>query len=257
VNSTGELSVHEAFGRVLADLWARDGIVREEPHLLASTVAAAFAAGGAGVSKASDLLASTGVGERWNEVLRRDRAAAIAVRIRPLVTEPLLDVLAGDGSVCRALLDLGVAPMAATERCGDYPGSLLPPHVLFRPFADNLDLAQFDASTALLSAVLHHEEDPVHLLDMLTQAAIPRWIIVENCVTPEFSRPFHQFADRFFNSCLNEFGVHCGDQHRTLEEWADLLASYGTVTVINESFIVPGIPFPYSLLVVNVPANGA
>jgi hypothetical protein len=255
-----ELSVQESFGRVLTDLWARDGIVADEPQLLASTVAASFAAGGAGISVASDLLVRTGVGNRWNEVLRRGRAAALAARIRPLVAEPLLDVLAGDGSVCRALLDLGVKRLAATERCGDYPESILPPDVPFQPFADSSDLANFGASTALLSAVLHHEPNPVHLLDALVQAEIPRWIVVENCVTPEFSRAFHEFADRFFNNCLNQFGVHCGDQHRTLDEWADLLTRYGTVSVIDEGFTVPGIPFPYSLLVVtartpDLPAN--
>jgi hypothetical protein len=249
--SAGELSVQEAFGRALADLWARDGIAPQEPRALASTVAASFAAGDAGVSMASDLLVRTGVRERWNEVLRRDRAAVLAKRIHSLVKEPLLDVLAGDGSVCCALSDLGVARLAATERPGDYPESLLPPHVPFRPLTDTLDLAQFDASTALLSAVLHHEPDPVGLLDMLAEAGIPRWIVVENCVTPEFSRPFHQFADRFFNNCLNEFGVHCGDQHRTLDEWTNLLAHYGSIGVVDRSFTVPGIPFPYSLLVVS------
>jgi hypothetical protein len=250
--SPGELSVQEAFGRALADLWTRDGIAPREPQMLASAVAASFAAGGDGVWTASELLVRMGIRDRWNDVLRRDRAAALASRIQPLVVGPLVDILAGDGSVCRALSALGVTALAATERCGDYNCEpLLPPEIPFTPFTDALDLAQFDASTALLSAVLHHEPDPVRLLDVLARAAIPRWIVVENCVTPEFSRPFHEFADRFFNSCLNQFGVPCGDQHRALNEWADLLTPYGTVAVVDEAFTVPGIPFPYSLLVIS------
>ena len=117
--------------------------------------------------------------------------------------------------------------------------------------ADTLDLAQFKASSALLSTVLHHEPNPVDLLDALASAGIPRWLVVENCITPEFSPQFHQFTDRFFNSCLNEFEVDCVEQHRTLEEWVGLLTSYGSVTVIDEAFTVPGIPFPYSFLLVN------
>jgi hypothetical protein len=196
------------------------------------------------------LLASSGVRARWNDILRCGRADALAVRIRPLITGALLDVLAGDGSVCRALSALGVANLAATERAGDYPESVFPPGIRFEQFIDGAGLAGFDASTALLSAVLHHEPEPARLLDALAQSGIPRWIVVENCVTAEFSRDFHQFADLFFNSCLNDFGVHCGDQHRTLDEWAELLTRYGEVDVVEESFAVPGIPFPYSLLVV-------
>ena len=243
--------VHEAFGRALAELWMRDEVLTHEPGVLAERVAASFASGEAGVRAASELLVRSGVRARWNETLRCDRAAALAARIRPLVAEPLLDVLTGDGSICRALSDLGVARLAATERCGEYPESCLPPDVLFRPFDDEMDLGQFGASTALLSTVLHHEPDPVRLLDALARTDIPRWIVVENCVTPEFSRSFHQVADQFFNTCLNEFGVHCGDEHRTIGEWTELLARYGAVAVIDGAFTVPGIPFPYSLLVVN------
>ena len=241
--------VEHAFSRALAQLWARDGIV--VGGLLADSVAASLAAGDEGLKAASALLIHSGVRAQWNQTLRRDRARALAARIRPLITEPLIDVLAGDGSVSRALSALGVAALSATERCGDYAESLLPPDISFQPFVDDLDLTQFRASTALLSVVLHHEPDPVRLLDALDRAAIPRWIVVENCITAEFSRPFHRLADRFFNACLNEFGVPCGDQHRTLDEWVDLLAVYGAVDVVDEAFTVPGIPFPYTLIVVS------
>jgi len=245
------MSAQDTFGCALAELWARDGIVVDDSEALAHRVATLCASGDDGVKAASELLTRSGVRARWNETLRHDRAIALASRIRPLVAEPLLDVLAGDGSICHALSALGVSAMAATERCGDYETSLLPSHVAFRPFADDFDLSPFEASTALVSAVLHHEPDPVRLLCALAQAAIPRWIVVENCVTAAFSRPFHQLADRFFNTCLNQFGIPCADQHRTLNEWVDLLAGYGTVVVMEEDFVVPGIPFPYSLLVVD------
>jgi len=242
--------VSQAFGRALAELWGRDGIVVEEPAALAGAVAASFAAGEEGAKTAADLLVRSGVRARWNDVLRQDRSRALAARIRPLIAGRLLDVLSGDGSICRALSDLGVGALSATERSGDYTESVLPAHVPFVAFSDDLDLAQFNASTALLSTVLHHEPDPVRLLEALAQAGIPRWIVVENCVTPQFSRRFHKLADRFFNTCLNECGIHCVDQHRTLDEWANLLSRFGRVSVVDESFTVPGIPFPYSLLVV-------
>ena len=246
------MAVQDGFARALADLWARDGIVVEEcdPAALAERVAASCAAGAEGPKLASELLTRSGVRRQWNDILRRDRAAALATRIRPHVTEPLLDVMAGDGSICRALADLGVTGLAATERPGDYADSVLPPHVRFRPFDDTLDLAQFEATTALLSTVLHHEPYPVRLLDALAATPIQRWIVVENCVLPEFSHAFHQFTDRFFNHCLNDFGVPCVNQHRTLDEWIGLLTAYGEVSVIDAAFAVPGIPFPYSLLVV-------
>jgi len=247
-----DVSVPRAFARAMAEMWVRDGIAVGEPGAFAATVTESFAAGADSAKAASALLRGSGVRARWNDVLRRDRAAALAARIRPFLAEPLLDVLAGDGSVCRALSDLGIARLAATERTGAYAESALPAATDFRPFAEDVDLSQFGASTALLSTVLHHEPDPVRLLDAVARAAVPRWIVVENCVTAEYSRPFHQFADRFFNNCLNEFGVDCVEQHRTLDEWVDLLARYGSVTIADAAFTVPGIPFPYSLLVVGL-----
>jgi hypothetical protein len=248
--------VKEEFSKALEELWARDSILVDDAAALATTISSSFAAGGDSARAAADLLMRSGVRAQWNDVLRRDRAAVLAKRIRPHVIEPMLDVLAGDGSVCCALADLGVGSLAATERSGDYAEDPhLPPCVEFKPFTDDLDLGQFNASTALLSTVLHHEPDPIRLLEALAKANIGRWIVVENCVTPQFSRPFHQFADRFFNNCLNEFGVHCVEQHRTLDEWADLLKSYGTVTIVDDAFTVPGIPFPYSLLTVTRHSN--
>jgi hypothetical protein len=244
------MALPERFGRALVQLWARDGIVADDREGLARMVANAFASGDDGVRAASQMLARSGVAAQWNAILRRDRASALAARIRPLLDGTLLDVLAGDGSVCRALSDLGVAGLSATERTGDYVESVLPSHVTFKPFPRTLDLTEFDASTGLLSAVLHHEPDPVALLDALARTNIQRWIVVENCVTPEFSRPFHEFADRFFNTCLNQFGVHCVEQHRTLDEWTTLLSAYGTVSVVERDFTAPGIPFPYSLLLI-------
>lgn len=242
------MSVVEAFGHAVAALWVRDGIAVNDPIGLATAVGAAFANGNP--SAAAALMDDVGVRASWNRVLREDRARALAARIRPLVAEPLLDVLSGDGSVCGALAAAGVSSLAATERASDYREWRLPTHVRFEPFSDGLDLARFNASTALLSAVLHHEPAPTTLLDTLAAARLSRWIVVENCVTPTFTRALHEFVDRFFNTCLNDFAVHCGEEHRTLDEWAGLLTQYGEVTVAADYFDVPGIPFPYSLLVV-------
>lgn len=247
------MPVAEAFGQALAELWMRDGISVDEPVALANAVAATFAEGDEGAKAAATLLARSGVRAQWNRVLRHDRARALASRVHPLVVEPVVDVLCGDGSVCEALSELGVSRLAATERGGEYDAygqSRLPTHVHFQPFADDLDLAQFNASTALVSAVLHHERRPVHLLDALARAGIPQWIVIENCVSARFPRAFHELADRFFNTCLNDIGIHCGDEHRTRDQWVDLLHGYGDVTVVADAFDVPGIPFDYTLMVV-------
>lgn len=240
----------DAFGRALAQLWRRDDIGGDDAAAFAGVVAMDFAEGGRRADLAAARLIDSGIRARWNAVLRYGRATALAGRIRPLVDGPLVDILAGDGSVLAALSDLGVGELSATERISDYGDSFLPAHVRFCPFTDDLDLNQFGASTALLSTVLHHEPDPARLLDSLARTSISTWIVVENCVTPEFTRPFHRFADEFFNRCLNQFGLDCVDEHRTLAEWADWLATYGAVEVVDPEFTVPGIPFPYSTLVV-------
>lgn len=255
--SESDLPVAHDFARAMQHVWMRDGIVATDACDIAAAVATSFAAGGAGARSASQLLQSTGIRPRWNAILRDERAAVLAGRIRPLVHGRLLDVLSGDGSICRALTALDLTDLAATERRGHYPDSHLPTGVDFHAFEEDADLSHARASTALLSTVLHHERDPLRLLDALASTPIRRWIVIENCVTPEFSPAFHRFADQFFNHCLNEFGSDCVEQHRTLDEWSAVLTRYGAVSIVDAAFTVPGIPFPYSLMVVNRGEMGA
>jgi hypothetical protein len=98
--------------------------------------------------------------------------------------------------------------------------------------------------------VLHHEPDPVGLLDQLAGLRCRRWVVVENCLDEDNTEEFHLFVDRFFNECLNRFNVPCVPQHRTVDGWHALLSRYGSVNAGPTKVDVPGIPFPYELLVV-------
>ncbi|MEU3563668.1 hypothetical protein [Kitasatospora sp. NPDC006786] len=206
-----------------------------------------------GFATAASVLAQSGVRREWNRVLSQERSAFLASWLRSYLQVPVLDVLGGDFSVLRALVAAGLPAdgVAGCERPDAYqvdwatqpfqvhrvkPGVVLPPG----PFR-----------SLLISTVLHHEPDPGRLLEAAARTGARRWVVVENCVDGANSEAFHLFVDQFFNRCLNNFDVPCVEQHRTVEQWREVLGGYGKVVHEETRTDVPGMPFPYTLLVVD------
>ncbi len=229
----------------LSVLWRRDriaddpaGSARLLRHLLEQS-------GVEGIAPRS-MLRRTGIRRRWNTIFAADRPQRLAADLGPLLDPPVLDVLAGDCRLSRALVDRGVWPLQAVERLWQYPevdwsGVGVPVCEI-----DSPGWCHQVERTLLVCAVLHHEPDPVALLDELARSSpARRWVVVENCVDSRYGHAFHRFIDEFLCSCVPE--------HRTAVEWIDVLGRYGEVDGYRELPDVPGLPFPYQVFVVERP----
>lgn len=137
-----------------------------------------------------NILDESGLRRRWNRVLGVSRASVLAQWIRPHVVAPVVDILAGDGTVAAELVRCGIDDVLATERLGAYatwnaPVALIPHG---QPLPGRI-------KTALLCAVLHHEPDPLELLEYARATGATRWVIVENCIDDNFDADLHLTID--------------------------------------------------------------
>lgn len=244
----------DTFEERLRLVWRRDGIEMDDLDDTARLVRLLIEQQGPESPAAAALLRETGIRRQWNEVFARRRAAVVAEWLLPFLRSPLLDVLAGDFTLTRQLHAHGI-DVIATERMNSYqvdwsaqPFPVIDHVELGAPLTD-------DTNTALLCTVLHHEPDPLKLLNELDRLSHSRWVVVENCIDAENTEGFHMLVDRFFNGCLNQFDVSCVPEHRTQAQWSKLLADHGRVRTVQTYPDVPGIPFPYDIFVVDRPGG--
>ncbi|BBA95577.1 hypothetical protein RVR_487 [Actinacidiphila reveromycinica] len=241
----------DVFEERMTDIWRRGGFDVPDPAGTARLVRLLLDREGFGPT--ATVLSDSGVRAEWNRVFAEERSDFLARWLGEHLHGPLLDVLGGDFTVGRALLRHGLASQALTgcERSYAYETdwSQLPFPVHDVP--PDLALPAGPYACLLMSTVLHHEPDVVALLDAAAELDAERWVVVENCLDADNDEDFHLYVDEFFNRCLNTFEVPCVPQHRTVDGWRDLLGHYGTVTAEQVRRDVPGMPFPYTLFVVD------
>jgi hypothetical protein len=200
----------------------------------------------------AEVLERTGVRERWNSLLARDRAEVLAAWVAPYLRGRVLDLLSGCGAVGRVLAAAGW-DVVSTERAAAYRAYLggEPSHDF--AFVDGADpLGSCCADTVLLCTVLHHEVDPEWLLAQATRVQARRLVIVENCLEGDHGEGFHLLMDVFFNHCLNRIDIDIPAQHRTPGEWLRLLGAFGRVRMVEQRPSVPGIPLGHHLFTVDL-----
>jgi hypothetical protein len=246
-------AVLDEFEDRLATLWARDAIVVDDAAGTARLVRQLIQDDGTDSPAAARVLADTGVRWQWNARLATDRASCLAEWLVPHVTPPVVDVLGGDFTVLSALVAAGLAAdrVVGCERIAAYDINVASLPFPCHDLGDGLAVPDAAGGTALLSTVLHHESSPEALLGAVALTRTRRWLVVENCLDERNGPEFHLLIDEFFNRCLNHFDVPCVTQHRTAKAWRSLLSRYGSVSYEAERVDVPGIPFPYTLFIVD------
>lgn len=237
----------------MRQIWERDGFQVRDPAGLIRRIGALLAEEGPSSPTCAAVLEESGVRREWNRVFAYERASTLADWIGPHLRPPVLDVLGGDFTVLRALVAHGLAAGSCVgcERRAAYGtdwGELPFPVYDAR---EAVGLPPVNYQTALVSTVLHHERDPELLLAELSAGPAERWVVIENALDEENSEDFHLFVDEFFNCCLNSFDVPCVAQHRTVDQWLKLLDRYGHARFAGQMKAVPGIPFPYQMLIVD------
>ncbi|WP_280457735.1 hypothetical protein [Nocardia carnea] len=234
-----------------------EGDIIENPHTAAVKLRTLVEERGIQSREAREYLANSGIRKKWNTLFATDRAQVLGRWISPWLRDyqPAADVMAGDCILTGEIADLLGADIIAFEHLGHYPE--IRGHSRVRPVDLHGDLEtmanwgiRLSASSALLCAVLHHEEEPEALLRYTLKTGIRRIIVVENCVDTHNTSEFHHLMDMFFNRCLNDFGSSCTRQHRTQSDWISLVENIGLRLVFTDELqTVPALPFPHQLMI--------
>jgi hypothetical protein len=239
------------FERDVAALLARDGLTGD-PAGAAGLLRVLITAEGVASPSARAILADSGIRDRWNDSFATGRACAVAEWVAPWLAGSgrVLDLLAGDCLLTGRIAEAANSRITATERLDHY--SRIAPH----PAVDLVDHRLVESGaralrgdTVLMCAVLHHEDNPAALRDLATATEARRFVVVENCVDDDYGPDFHLLMDLFYIRCLNEFGSSCTREHRTVAQWQEFLRGFGDLVHVDTKYPVPGLPFPYQLLV--------
>jgi len=244
-------AVFDHFERAVARTLERDGLALD-PEGTSCLLRHLIEAEGVDSPSGRSLLRTSGIRQRWNDVFAVSRAEMLAHWLEPWVTHAgrVLDLLAGDCLLTGRLADTAGIRIAAVERLDHYPLITRHSAVELIPY-ERLEAnpGAVGADTVLLAAVLHHENRPTSLRDVALRTGAHRFIVVENCLDSDNDPDFHLLMDLFYNRCLNDFGSACTREHRTPDGWRQLLVSFGTLLHFDELPTVPGLPFPYQLMV--------
>lgn len=189
------------------------------------------------------------VGRRWNALLDDERGPFLGRLIAPHAVDTVLDLLSGSGSVARSLASLTGAEVAMVERRGCDAG-----HVSSGAARDFLELASHPPAaaydTVLLCTVLHHESEPVPLLDLAARIARRRILLVENCIDVDCPEDYQELVDRIFNESLNRTELPCPGNHRSRDGWLALGSSYGEARAVASVSAAPGVPLSHDVIVI-------
>ena len=247
-SATFDPVVYEQFEHEVAELLGRFAIAGD-PEGTACLLKLLVEAEGITSPGARSMLRQTGVRELWNLRFAEDRARQVADWLAPWAKGEgrVLDLLAGDCRLTAQLAERVGRRVLAAERLEHYDDVFSHPLVDLVPIRDAEPLPQ--AETVLLGAVLHHEPDPTVLRDLALTSGARRFVVVENSIDDRFGPDFHVLMDLFYNRCLNDFGSACTREHRRTRDWAQLLAPFGELVHEDEMRHVPGLPFPYQLMV--------
>ncbi len=141
-----------------------------------------------------------------------------------LIGEKILDLGAGEGF-------LGLEVKKQLEKdvilvdIVDYNHTELP-LILYNP-EKKIPLSDKEVDTTILYTVLHHANDPEHLLKEATRITKKRLVIIEGYIEKDDIRMCNCFFDWFYNRVIGDEDITVPLNFLSLKGWDKILKSYG------------------------------
>lgn len=182
------------------------------------------------------------------------RAGNTVERLRPdLVGESLLDLGAGNGLIAQTVHER-VGMRVELADVVDYRLTHLPLRLYPQGGAVPLDDKSVD--TTLLYLVLHHADDPDHLLREAQRVTRRRILIMEGYIEDEDTTLCNAFFDWFLNRIIQGADINLPLNYRTIADWHTTFAAHGLTVVRTQPVGVdePLAPESHILYVLDVPA---
>lgn len=155
-------------------------------------------------------------------------------RIRKyIIGNKVLDLGAGNGLLAQEIkeqLDKDVVLVDVI----DYNYTNLP-LILYNP-EDRVPLADKEVDTTILYTVLHHANDPEHLLEEAARITKNRLIIKEAYIEEEKIRITNSFVDWFYNRVIGDEDINVPLNFLKIKEWKRFLESLG-FKVIETNYV--------------------
>jgi 2-polyprenyl-3-methyl-5-hydroxy-6-metoxy-1,4-benzoquinol methylase len=150
-----------------------------------------------------------------------------------IVGEKVLDLGAGNGLLAQEIkrqLDKDVILIDVL----DYNYTDLP-LILYNP-ENKVPLADQEVDTTILYTVLHHANDPKHLLEEATRITKKRLIIKEAYIEKEDFKMTNSFVDWFYNRVIGGEDINVPLNFLKVEGWKKLLKTQG-FDVIDTNYV--------------------
>ena len=107
----------------------------------------------------------------------------------------------------------------------DYNYSSLPLHLYTQngdiPFDDN------SVNTTIMYVILHHADDPEHVIREAARVTRRRMIILEGYAETDEIRRRNSFIDWFFNRVIRDTDINVPLNYRTQSQWDAIFKKYG------------------------------
>ena len=179
--------------------------------------------------------------DKDHEALVSERTRRSFALIKDYVLgEKILDLGAGDGRIALEIKNQLNKEVFLVDII-DYNTTSIP-LLLYDPKKE-VPLADKEVDTTILYTVLHHANNPTHLLTEASRITKKRLIIVEGYIEEESVRMTNSFFDWFYNRIIGDEDIIIPLNFLEVKNWVTVLKSYGFSVVksvdlgINEPIV--------------------